>query len=186
MTIAATSTTPSAWVGCLACYNAGRLIGEWFDAEAAAEITLAQVHGGAARVHPGCEELWCFDDEGIPVRGEMSPYEAAQWAETISEADEHLRPALFAWVLSGSYTAQGDAAQGSTDLPVVSDFIDRYLGEHDSFRGYIEELCRETGMFQGVSEDLERYFDWDRYAADERHSYLVLDAPAGGVYVFSC
>lgn len=174
-------TTPSAWIGCLACYNEGRLVGEWFDAEYAAETTLAQVHGGAARVRPSCEELWVMDHEGIPVRGEMSPHEANQWAEVISEADEYLRPALFAWVLSGSYTARGDS-----DLPVVSDFIDRYLGEHDSFRDYIEETCREAGMFQGVSEDLERYFDWDRYAADEAHSHLVLDAPDGGVYVFSC
>lgn len=180
------STVPSAWIGCLACYNDGRLVGDWFDAEGAAETTPAQVHGGAERVRPGCEELWVMDHEGIPVLGEMSPHEATQWAEVISEADEHLRPALFAWVLSGSYAAQGDVAQGDSGLPVVSDFIDRYLGEHGSFREYIEEACREAGMFQGVSEDLERYFDWDRYAADEAHSHLVLDAPDGGVYVFSC
>ena len=50
-----TDTTPRAWIGCLACYNNARLVGEWFDAEAADEVTLADVHGGAHRVHPGCE-----------------------------------------------------------------------------------------------------------------------------------
>lgn len=31
-TITAEDTTPRIWVGCLAHYNAGRLVGEWFDA----------------------------------------------------------------------------------------------------------------------------------------------------------
>lgn len=44
-----TDTTPRAWIGCLACYNNARLVGEWFDAEAADEVTLADVHGGAHR-----------------------------------------------------------------------------------------------------------------------------------------
>ena len=30
-----TDTTPRAWIGCLACYNNARLVGEWFDAETA-------------------------------------------------------------------------------------------------------------------------------------------------------
>ncbi|WP_397333683.1 antirestriction protein ArdA [Ornithinimicrobium sp. INDO-MA30-4] len=35
-----TDTTPRAWIGCLACYNNARLVGEWFDAETADEVTL--------------------------------------------------------------------------------------------------------------------------------------------------
>ena len=30
-----TDITPRAWIGCLACYNNARLVGEWFDAETA-------------------------------------------------------------------------------------------------------------------------------------------------------
>ena len=52
-----TDITPLAWIGCLACYNNARLVGEWFDAETADEVTLADVHSGAHRVRPGCEEL---------------------------------------------------------------------------------------------------------------------------------
>ena len=63
-----TDSTPRAWIGCLACYNNARLVGEWFAAETADEVTLADVHGGAHRVRPGCEELWVMDRENIPSR----------------------------------------------------------------------------------------------------------------------
>ena len=177
---ASADTTPRVWIGCLHCYNCGRLVGEWFDAAGADEITLAQVHSGASRVRQGCEELWVMDHENIPVRGEMSPYDAARWAETIEEADEHLRPALFAWVCSGSYTAQGN-----TDLPVVSDFVDKYRGHHENFRDYLEQLADDTAMFECASETLRSYFDWDRFADDEAHGYIIEDAPDGGVFVFT-
>ena len=121
-----------------------------------------------------------MDHEGLPVSGELGHHDAAQWPAAISEVEEHLRPALCVWVRSGAYSTQG-----RSDLPVTSDFIDAYLGEHSSFREHLEEICRDAGMFQSVSEELERYFDWDRFVADEGHSYLVLDAPGGGVYVFS-
>lgn len=39
MATTAISTTPRAWIGCLACYNEGRLVGDWFDAVTADEVT---------------------------------------------------------------------------------------------------------------------------------------------------
>lgn len=68
-TITTTDTTPRVWIGCLACYNAGRLVGDWHDASDAEEVSTADVHGRAS----SHEELWCFDIENIPVRREMSP-----------------------------------------------------------------------------------------------------------------
>jgi len=71
-------STPRVWIGCLHCYNAGRLVGEWFDAVDADEATLADVHRDAGGSCVGCDELWCFNDENLPVRGEMGPNEAAE------------------------------------------------------------------------------------------------------------
>ncbi|WP_144882177.1 antirestriction protein ArdA [Microbacterium paraoxydans] len=51
-TIAAEDTTPRIWVGCLAHYNAGRRVGEWFDAIDGDEITLADVHRGRPASRP--------------------------------------------------------------------------------------------------------------------------------------
>ena len=48
-TSSATDTTPRVWIGCLACYNAGSLVGDWFDAATADEVTTYDVHEAIAR-----------------------------------------------------------------------------------------------------------------------------------------
>ena len=78
--------TPRAWIGCLACYNAGHLVGDWFDAVTADEITTYDVHGAHSRADSH-DELWVMDHEYIPVKGEMSPADAAAWGAAISEVD---------------------------------------------------------------------------------------------------
>jgi hypothetical protein len=92
--ITAADTTHCVWIGCLACYNNTRLVGEWFDAEDADTVSLAEVHSGAGHVRSDCEELWVMDHESIPVQGEMSPYDAAEWARVILEVPNHQREAL--------------------------------------------------------------------------------------------
>lgn len=102
MTIATTTdTTPHVWVGCLACCNDGRLVGDWHDASEADDVTTTDVHGRAS----SHDELWCFDTENIPVRREMSPNEAAEWGRVFDELEEHQRDALYAWVASGVTTS---------------------------------------------------------------------------------
>lgn len=102
MTTATTAdTAPRIWVGCLACYNSARLVGEWFDAIDGDEITLPDVHGGARHVRPGCEELWVLDHENLPLRDECSPHDAAQLARVVEEVHESDREAFMAWALSG-------------------------------------------------------------------------------------
>lgn len=69
----ATDQTPKVWIGCLACYNSGYLVGDWFDAVDADETTLADVHRGSGRPYAACEELWCFDHELDPCVGRDEP-----------------------------------------------------------------------------------------------------------------
>lgn len=63
MSAVATDTAPRVWVGCLHCYNSGRLVGHWFDATEAEEIDLAAVHKGSGSLSAACEELSCLDHE---------------------------------------------------------------------------------------------------------------------------
>lgn len=175
-----TDNIPRAWIGCLACYNDGWLVGEWFDAETADEVTLADVHGGAHHVRQGCEELWVMDHENIPAEGEMSPSEAAEWGRVILSVPEHLRDALRAWVASGSYVAEGTG-----DLPSVSDFEERFCGTWGSFRDYAETLAEEIGVIsEDAPEELVRYFNWDAWTRDLEHDYTVVRADAISVYIF--
>jgi antirestriction protein len=141
-------------------------------------VTAADVFRGSGFTPHGDEELWCFDIENIPVRREMSPMEAAEWGRVFDEADEHLRPALCAWVASGDYVAKGDG-----ELPSIGDFEERYAGEWQSFRDYAESFADEIGLLAGASAEVTAYFDWDAWTRDLAFDYTTADAP-GGVYVF--
>ena len=173
-----TDTTPRAWIGCLSCYNEGRLIGEWFDAATADEVTTYDVHGAHSRADAH-DELWVFDHENIPVRGEMDPLTAAAWGRCLVEVDEYLRPALSAWVESGDYVAEGD-----TDLPSISDFEERYQGHWDTFAEYAENLADDIDLLAVVPEEIARYFDWQAWTRDLAFDYSTYADPEGGVFVF--
>ena len=164
-TSSATDTAPRAWIGCLACYNEGRL------------VTTYDVHGAHSRADSH-DELWCFDHENIPISGEMSPADAAAWGRCLAEVDEHLRPALCAWVESGDYVAEGTG-----DLPSISDFEERYCGEWESFAEYAG-ATRGLGLLTGVPEEIARYFDWRAWSRDLAFDYSTYDDPEGGVFVF--
>lgn len=174
----ATDTTPRVWIGCLACYNEGRLVGDWFDAASADEVTTYDVHGAHSRADSH-DELWCFDHENIPVRGELDPLTAAAWGRCFAEVDEHLRPALCAWVESGDYIAEGN-----TDLPSISDFEERYQGAWEDFREYADQLADDIGLLADVPEEIARYFDWRSWTRDLAMDYSVHGNPEGGVFVF--
>ena len=178
-TSSATDTTPRAWIGCLACYNAGRLIGDWFDAATADEVTLADVHEGSGLDYAECEELWVFDHENIPVRGELDPLAAAAWGQVYTEVDPEHWPALCAWVESGDYVAEGNSG-----LPSISEFEDIYLGQWESFEDYASELAGDIGLLAGVPEEIANYFDWSAWTRDLAFDYSTYDDPDGGVCVF--
>lgn len=175
----ATDTTPRVWLGCMHHYNSGYLVGAWFDAERADEVTVADVHEGSGLSYAECEEIWGYDHENIPVSGEMSPADAAAWGSALGEVDKHLRPALLAWVRSGNYVAEGN-----TDLPCIPDFLERYCGEWADFKDYAQQLADDIGLLDGVAEEIARYFDWDAWTRDLAFDYTTEDNPDGGVYVF--
>lgn len=180
MTMTTIDTTPRAWIGCLACYNAGRLVGEWYDAEQADAVNIDSLHidaGTVARV--SCEEMWVMDTDGLPVSREMSPAEAAEWGRVLAEVPEWQRGALAAWVRSGDYIAEGMG-----DIPSLPDFEERYAGEWDSFSDYAWELAEDTGMLSEIPEWARPYFDMDAYARDLAFDHTTERAPNGGVYVF--
>ncbi|WIY83938.1 antirestriction protein ArdA [Propionimicrobium sp. PCR01-08-3] len=182
MSAVATDCTPRVWVGCLHCYNSGRLVGEWFDAAGAGDVDLAAVHEGSGSLSAACEELWCLDHENIPQSGEMGLLEAAEWDRVHEEVGPDQWPALCAWVSSGMHVVEGTG-----DIPSVSDFEERFAGHWDSFREYAEDLAESTGLQQGWPEEAVRYFNWDSWTSDLAYDYTVVDAPADqgyGVFIF--
>ncbi len=157
-----------------------RLIGEWYDATEAGEVTVADLHKGTGVPFDPDDELWVMDLDGTwPVQVEMGPTTAAKWGEIYDEVGATAWPALCAWVRSGAYIAEGD-----TDYPVLSDFEERFVGEWGSFDEYATELAEDIGLLRDMPEQLQAYFDWASWIRDLRFDYSVEDAPGGGVFVF--
>lgn len=175
-----TTAEISIWAGCLHCYVAGDLVGEWFDAHEADDITPADVHG-----HPVDEthdEIWVFDHEGFPAgTGEMGLHDAQQWADVLTEVDDRERPALLAWVESGYHVTEDDS-----DLPSVSEFRERYCGLWENFGDYASELARETGVFDAVPDNIRCYIDENAWTRDLSYDYATEPAAGHGVYIFRC
>ncbi|MBU1800856.1 MAG: antirestriction protein ArdA [Actinobacteria bacterium] len=170
------------WIGCLACYNEGDLVGNWYAAMDAAAISTDSLHQDAG--HPqrvDHEELWVMDHEDLPTTGECSPHIASAWAHLLAELDEWERPAFVAWVRSaGTYWIDGDG------LPSTQDFRDAYSGQWFSFTDYAADLLDQTGELESVPAHLRGYFDLDSYARDLALDFDVIPDHQTGVWVFHC
>ncbi|WP_327292467.1 antirestriction protein ArdA [Streptomyces sp. NBC_01198] len=170
------------WIGCLGCYNAGELVGNWSDAEFAGDVTPEQVHGGET----DHEELWVFDHEGFlgALTGECSPGWAQQVAEGLSDIPEDGAPAFAIWlrlVESESYSPWEWANK----------FREQYRGEWGSQADYAENWFYDTAEpeLQRLVADKVWPFDsidWDAASEDMfvNGSEEAEASSNGGVYVF--
>ncbi|MDO4792378.1 MAG: antirestriction protein ArdA [Buchananella hordeovulneris] len=169
-----TFVRPAVWLGCLACYTEGRLVGRWCDAEDAEGVTPEELHVGPT----SHEELWCLDLEGFPAcSGEFSPETATLWGELYSEVGDEQWGALKAWVEDGACVIDSDG------LPERSSFEERYRGCWSSFLDYLNEEIEL--LQQDWPDEAVRYFDDEAYERDAKYDYTVLDAPGGAVYVLA-
>lgn len=185
MTMTATPDTDrKVWVGCLACYNDGRLMGAWFDAADVGELTSGELHEAndpnrhdlkdQREGYGEHEEIWCFDIEGFGHwNTEMSPSEAFRKDEEIArvvDATGAPAAAVLAWA----------ERTGNDDL---SCFEDDWHGEHASAEEFVENFYEETGQELGP---LASYIDWERVARDWGfEGWHFHDTSDGTVYVFS-
>lgn len=164
------------WVGCLACYNNGLLVGEWVDATEAGDKTSTEIHEAliadgkmgtidhygpdvAVDEYGPHEELWCFDHEGFGdlLTGECSPCEAQRIAESLDGVDGDELEAFASWY-EGGYDDLEDA---------VSDFREHWHGVWESERDFaydwVDQGCAGESL-KAASES--GYFDWDSYTRD--------------------
>lgn len=167
---------PKAWVGCLHCYNNGDLVGSWFEAAEAADVTLMDIHAPEMTTD-SCEELWVFDVDGLPVSEEMDPLTAAQWGNLINNIEYKLHPAFYAWVEAGAASLDADG------LPDPEAFQETFVDVFTDFREYADRLADETLLID-ASDEVRRYFDYEQFAHDLRMDYFVEALPDGDVAVF--
>jgi len=181
---------PCAWVGCLGCYNAGSLVGDWVDGTDAAEYEphIADPIADPDRPdwRPPCgrelaDERWVFDHEdyGGLLDGECSPAEATKVAEAIERIEANGYP------VEAVAAFRSHVGPAYFDFDDLSEFEDAFCGEYVSEEEYAEDLADDLGL---VNEDASwpySYIDWERAARDLfMDDYWSSEAPGGGVYVF--
>jgi len=166
-----TTATPRVWVGCLACYNAGLLLGRWCDAVDADELheNIAALMGDYPRHDRDNlphEEYGFFDHEGFGGY-RLGEYPGVEKACRIGAAIVEHGDAVAAWI------AYDD---GNADR--VDEFEDHYLGEWESaeawaeaewenlgHEGQLDKFKAETfGPYSGMARCLN--FDAAQYAHD--------------------
>ena len=161
-----------AYIGCMACYNVGALVGQWVDAIDAGDVTIADLHDGKACKH-GNEELWCYDTESLGV-GECSPGEAAERARVLASVDDP--DALLAYV----------SDIGCDLAHAKRKFEEAYEGTHDSGADFAKQLADDLG---GMPRSLRWPFtciDWQAAwrELERGGGFFAVPCESGGVYVF--
>lgn len=170
---------PQVWIGCLSCYNSGRLRGQWVTAEqAAAEVADdAVTYGGQAEqvareyadghtitttvcAKCGGDEFDVFDQEHTITRCTVGEF--YNMAEQLDEMDRATHEALT--VLAGWLMME-------TLDELITYHEDHYSGQWDRFRDFAENYADEVGDLAAIPEHLQHCFDVERYAADLEHDY---------------
>jgi antirestriction protein len=167
---------PRVWVGCLGCYNAGRLRGVWITAAemldelAANHVTFKGLgvpsDRGTLCALCGGEEWDVMDSEGVPrdcqnVRGFMDN------ADALVEMDADVLGRL---IVLGGWLG---GSMSFNDLFQYDE--ENYCGQFDSFREYAEQLA-DDGLLGDMPDMLAQYFDWDAWARDLAYDYYYDDA----------
>ena len=185
------TTDPKIWVACLACYNAGRLHGRWFDVGTAPDDLHREVMAFFAR---GCETCGEYERECPECRAFAAPFPCG--GEELAVHD---------------HEGLGDVGE-AYDLPrlcaiaaLVEEFADRpvieylarvdgdierareglrehYAGRWESLAEWAESWAEDVGL---GTEQLWPYVDWGRYARDVELNGDVETLDVGGaVHVF--
>lgn len=194
-----TPGAPHVWVGCLGCYNAGYLVGDWVDATEADTVTVttllremdsdAVLEEHLGTWHPAAsphEELWVMDFEnfGEALDGECSPSHAQAVALLLARVEEEAyapEGAFAAWMsLTGrSWTEDADG--------LIEDFGEAFAGEWPSAEHYVEEFIEDVygDVLAGLPDFLRHRIDWEGVARDFDCGGDISEAEApGGVFIF--
>lgn len=171
--------TPAVWLGCLACYNSGELVGAWMAPDEAADMTPAELHkmsGGRVPADVAThEELWVMDQEHTPLSGEFGPLECREIADAFEAVGEDEWPAFLAYASTGV---------SADRIPDVEEFREAYAGEWRSREEFAQDLAEDIGAVPAEYSWPASYIDWERATRDLFMDYSSEDAPGGGVYVF--
>lgn len=167
---------PQIYVACLSAYTAGRLHGEWIDAEPDAEQMHADILAMLARSpEPDAEEWAIHDTDGFDGV-QISEYESLDRVAAIAELLQEHPGAVVSAFLDG----WGD--RGADEM--VSTFTDAYGGHWASLHAFAEENLLADHAKDAIGGELYTYLDLEAYARDrETEGAFSTVAVPDGVHV---
>jgi antirestriction protein len=146
----AATTTPRVWIGCLASYNAGRLIGEWCEAtdvdvmndtweDVKVQAVRAARAAGEYPVYFGePEEPFLADNEGFGFQvGEYPDWSALAKVGALIEQHGEDFVAFLSWI-------DGDPLEEADELE--DRFAEAYCGSYDDERAAAYDLVSGQGL----------------------------------------
>lgn len=182
------------WVGCLGCYNDGRLVGEWMNpADYDPEDPKASIPRLTTRpdsYRPDVQVIicgrcgsddcnrWVMDHEnfGGALSGECTADEAHRVDALLTEIEDDTNgvPAAVVIEFIKDYTGETPT---EWDAPTKSLFEDRYAGTFDSDRDLAYDAVENQGWagMHPVPEEVSRYFDWDLIARELRMEHSIIE-----------
>lgn len=145
-----TDTTPRGWLGCLACYNDGRLRGTWLNLDELAEPAEHRPKYFQKMTYPSgyeftactvChgDELALLDTENLPRTVGESWGDALAYAEALDSLDLDEHREAFAAYLDNHYTA---------------DFVGVLDHFHDSFVASFDYMTECEDFIEDTAYDL--------------------------------
>lgn len=167
---------PAIWLGCLSCYNDGRLNGKWITAEQAAEPEAAETLNGLASVetvndYTASRCLKCFGDEFAVMDYQMIPQSCADTKEFYDNAQElatlHNAGDLEIITLLASNLLMETLDQ------LVEYHLSNYQGEHSTLNEFAEHLISE-GVIEIPATMPAHWVDIDAIARDLQHDHFEI------------
>jgi antirestriction protein len=177
-----------AWIGNLAAYNNGQLIGEWVDVThdpKTAADAIARICGDV--------EHYVADYSGvsralIAKLGEYASADDLAAAAVLMRAKKDAKPdavdvddMLDCYLDACGYGARLDNLADEAEEWVQ----DNFLGVFDTLKDWAESYLDETGALDAIPEQFRSYFDYESYGRDAQlGGDIRTSRVAGGLLVF--
>ena len=158
-----------AWIGNLAAYNNGSLVGEWVDLFPDADAMGAHI----ARIC-GDVEHYVADYDAVPnaltkMLGEYAGAQALADAATLIDAMRDACPD--AVDVDDMLDAFLDCAGYGKSLADLADEAEEWVSDHfagvfDTLTHFAEDILAENDALAAIPENLRNYFDFEAYGRD--------------------
>ena len=156
--------TARIYCGTYGKYNEGNLDGDWFDLEDYSD--LETLYEAFQEFHDRNNPV---DDAGDPIPAEHE-FMFQDWEDIPATfiTESSLDPEVWSYIESSIDDGVKEAYMYLFDEWDEDKCNERYRGEFDSWTKMAEEFVDETGMLEGIPENLRYYFDYEAYGCDMR------------------